>query len=1374
MKTHLKIFTAGLTLLALSTLNPQLATASDQGTAFTYQGKLSSGGAAATGLYDFRFALYDAAAGGTQQGATFATNAVTVTNGYFLVTLNFGGAFDGRARWLDIAVKTNGAASYSPLAPRQPLTPAPYAIMAASASNLLGTLPTAQLTGTFNGNGSGLTGLNPANLSAGTAGINISGSAAAATTANNFSGSLAGEVTGVQSATLVAAVSGVTAANVAAGVNAANAATSANTAGTIVKRDAGGNFSAGNITGSNLSMPATTAGAGIVYSGGSPLIHSYGAYNFFAGGGAGNLTMSGNFNTGLGVEALAGNTSGHDSTAVGWRALYSNTSGSYNTAFGEGALYSNTNGSHNTAGGFDALAYSTNGNYNIALGYQAGYKLTSGSSNIDIGHPGLASDTNIIRIGSGQSQTYIAGQLFGNAAGLTNLNAASLTGILPGLTVDDGGSAAYEEFLGPARSIGTIDPLPFSSLSLVSSNSGAAPALTFRLNGEPFGTVAGFAGHEAISEPYEFVVEILTPNSELDPDAQLGRPGGLVFARNGRSTTWTGIVTGCSKSSYDGTSARYLFRLEPPLASLALSSDYRINQHISVPDLVSSLHQNVTGDTLSPSLNGSYPPQDSLTQYGETDLNFFSRLLEQEGIFYFFSLGGTPPTLILGDSVAACLPAPNSPFRYYGDVSTAIPPGAEFIRTFQKAGRQSTFKSSLNSYNFETPGTSLLVSAPSIIGGVGEHYALEHYLKKSDGDRLVKFRQERIEAEHAAMAGSSTAPDLRPGYTFELDDRTGSGLDNLYLVTAFRHAAFRRLTNGVASLYYGNEFEAIPAGMRFRPALKTPKPVAQASTAVVTGPVGEEIHADEYGRIKVRFYWDRYGANNDTSSAWIRVASPWAGARWGMMFIPRMGQEVMVEFVEGDPDQPVVTGSFYNGANVPPYALPNERTKSTIKSQSSKGGGGANEIRFEDKKGSEEIYVHAQKDLNLAAGNNATTSVGYDMISSVSHDLSLSVTHDLTVSAGHNFTLTSSQGIGLNTANDPAYALNVGGAVKATAFIGSGAGLTGLPVAGLPQNLAYLNSNQTFTALSAFAAPVVLNNLFFAYADGFLNGQDLHLRDDVYHGLGWYGDIKPFGGVPVNGPVVYGFSGGALGVRDFTHTNLALAWNVSGNVNIDPQGANGGTWDHGLTFGTNSGQSIASRSSVGGNRFGLDFYTAGTSRVSIANNGNVGIGTSAPVAPLDVAGDARQRGLLRSGSESGTGEAPNPAGLIMRRVNSTSDVSNTVVAVARTFNNVANINLVRDGTDAGFQIRYPASPGQITIACMGIDNTGTARNFYTTLASPTTAGTVQIYPNTLNIVHFECTFGITYNAGQHLTQVTLSRLFTDNFWSGTLTSTYNQ
>jgi hypothetical protein len=608
-----------LTLALLSTFTTfyvaQPSTAFAQGTAFTYQGRLNSSGSSATGIYDLRFTLYDAGVNGNTVGAPVTNSATGVTNGLFTVTLDFGsGVFTGPTnRWLEIAARTNGAASFTTLAPRQQILPTPYAIMANTASNLLGTLSVGQLgAGTANisisgnaatvANGVYTTGTypNPAWITS-LAGSKITGNIPG--NAAGFTGSLVGDVTGTQGATVVGTVGGVSAANVASGANAANAATSANTAGTIVKRDASGNFSAGNITNNNLYLPATTASAGIIYSGGSPFIDAYGYQNFFAGSGAGNLALTGwqntgigglalchdttgdqntaiggqalytntigSFNTaigyqalysntnsqntaigfqalysntsgynntangflslysntsgynntangfmalwantsgtnntangyealfsntsgwnntangwealfsntngfentGIGYQALFSNASGYQNTGIGYQALFSNTTGIQNTANGFDALYSNTNGCQNTANGFMALFYNTSGwnnmangflalyantsgidntadgflaldsnttgNTNIALGYLAGINITN-SNNIDIGNQGVSTDNNIIRIGSGQTQTFIAGVINGNGGGLTNLNAAGLTGSASNITL---------------------------------------------------------------------------------------------------------------------------------------------------------------------------------------------------------------------------------------------------------------------------------------------------------------------------------------------------------------------------------------------------------------------------------------------------------------------------------------------------------------------------------------------------------------------------------------------------------------------------------------------------------------------------------------------------------------------------------------------------------------------------------------------------------------------------------------------------------------------------------------------------------------------------------------------------------------------------
>lgn len=459
MKTKKSRFPAlSLAVVAmLAILNAPTSTAHAQGTAFTYQGRLNAGGSPVSGNYDFRFKLYTDSYGNNQVGNTQLTNALPVSAGLFITTIDFGpGLLTGASHWLEVDVRTNGAGDYTVLSPLQALTPAPYAVFANTASNVSGTVSAAQISGTvasanLSGTyGNALTLNNAGNSFSGT----LNGNAATATTANSFSGSLAGDVTGSQSATTVTSVGGQAAANIAAGANAANAATSADEAYTIVKRDASGNVTDNSLTlNGSLNLPATTASTGIIYAGGNPLVHAYGNGNFFAGSSAGNLTMSGGHNTGVGYLALDSDTSGYQNAALGWEALYNNldgcfntasgysalldnTGGSFNTANGYSVLFKNTSGNGNTANGYSAAYDNTNGNYNtasgyyalysnasgsnnIALGYLAGFLIT-GSSNIDIGNQGLPADNSIIRIGTSQTATYLAGNVYANGVLLTS------------------------------------------------------------------------------------------------------------------------------------------------------------------------------------------------------------------------------------------------------------------------------------------------------------------------------------------------------------------------------------------------------------------------------------------------------------------------------------------------------------------------------------------------------------------------------------------------------------------------------------------------------------------------------------------------------------------------------------------------------------------------------------------------------------------------------------------------------------------------------------------------------------------------------------------------------------------------------------------
>jgi type VI secretion system secreted protein VgrG len=278
---------------------------------------------------------------------------------------------------------------------------------------------------------------------------------------------------------------------------------------------------------------------------------------------------------------------------------------------------------------------------------------------------------------------------------------------------------------------------------------------------------------------------------------------------------------------------------------------------------------------------------------------------------------------------------------------------------------------------------------------------------------LVKLRLEEEQAGRERADAESDCRLVMPGHTFSLDLHPRDSLNQDYLITQVHHwgtqpQAADEDTMGAeaaAAPGYHNQFECLPKTRPFRPARITPRPrVEGPQTAVVTGPSGEEIHTDEYGRVKVRFFWDRSGVSDDKSSCWVRVSQGWSGVGWGSVFIPRVGHEVIVEFLEGDPDRPLVTGRVYNGENPVPYALPGAKTRSTVMSNSSPGGGGSNEIRFEDAAGSEEIYVHAQKDNNIVVENDRTRKVGHDETWEVGNDQTGTVKHDQSLTVKNNRT----------------------------------------------------------------------------------------------------------------------------------------------------------------------------------------------------------------------------------------------------------------------------------------------------------------------------------------------------------------------------------
>ncbi|WP_035056448.1 type VI secretion system Vgr family protein [Andreprevotia chitinilytica] len=448
---------------------------------------------------------------------------------------------------------------------------------------------------------------------------------------------------------------------------------------------------------------------------------------------------------------------------------------------------------------------------------------------------------------------------------------------------------------------------------------------------------------------------------------------------------------------------RYVLTLRPWLWWLSLASNNRVFQNKSTPDIVKAVFAVHSFTDYKLSLNATYTAREYCVQYGESDFAFVSRLLEEEGIFYFFTHTAGTHTLVLADNndaFAACPNAATIPFKpgEMGERELHAIRGGQLRQQAVSTGHRTT------DYEFTTPATALYTQALAVDGPLSQYDHPGSYTVKATGDTLAKQRVDALRTQALRFVGESDCRWLIPGYTFTLSGHDSDAANIEWLVTGVSHEVDHR--------GYSNRFEAIPKATPYRPPRRTPKPFMHTQVATVVGKAGEEIWTDQYGRIKIQFPWDRDGGNDEKSSCWVRVVQAWTGKSFGAQFIPRIGQEVIVTFIDGDPDRPLVAGCVYNGDNTLPYALPDNQTQSGIKTNSSKGGGGFNELRFEDKKGSEEVFIQGQKDLNLNVLNDVTRTIGHNETSTVKTDRARTVSegNDTTTISKGNRTVTVSTG----------------------------------------------------------------------------------------------------------------------------------------------------------------------------------------------------------------------------------------------------------------------------------------------------------------------------------------------------------------------------
>ncbi len=527
----------------------------------------------------------------------------------------------------------------------------------------------------------------------------------------------------------------------------------------------------------------------------------------------------------------------------------------------------------------------------------------------------------------------------------------------------------------------------------------------------------GMHAREEIGRLGEYQVDLLSANGEVDPDAILGKAVSVALALPDEATHYfNGYVTRFSQHGTFGRYHRYMAVVRPWFWFLTRTADCRIFQELTVPEILTKVFGDHGVADFQLDLTTSYRKWTYCVQYRETDFNFLSRLMEHEGIYYYFSHTTDKNTMVITDSYSG-----HKPFPSYAELPFIAPErlaraDIEHIMTWEFSREVQPGVYVHDDYDLERPSVELRTKksfprsyAPSSAevfdypGG---------YVRKPHGEQYANVRIEEFACQFEVAEVTTNARGIAPGCLFTLKDcpRTDQNREHLILAATWdlEFSQYEGIPDpGGAS--YRCSFAAMSSRQPFRPRRTTPKPFVQGpQTAVVVGPAGEEIYTDRYGRVKVQFHWDRLGKTDENSSCWIRVSQPWAGKNWGAVATPRIGQEVVVDFLEGDPDQPLITGRVYNAEQMPPYALPANKTQTGIKSRSSLGGSpdNFNEIRFEDKKGSEQLFIHAEKNQDIEVENDETHWVGHDRKKTIDHDETTHVKHDRTELVGNNETIT--------------------------------------------------------------------------------------------------------------------------------------------------------------------------------------------------------------------------------------------------------------------------------------------------------------------------------------------------------------------------------
>ncbi|MBD3315359.1 MAG: type VI secretion system tip protein VgrG, partial [Chitinivibrionales bacterium] len=503
--------------------------------------------------------------------------------------------------------------------------------------------------------------------------------------------------------------------------------------------------------------------------------------------------------------------------------------------------------------------------------------------------------------------------------------------------------------------------------------------------------VVSFSVTETISEIPEISLMVASDNPAVAFDDLIGRVATLSIRVPGNELRYvSGYIKEFTQSSQSTDLSEYRMELAPWLWFLKKRVNSRIFQEMSVPAIVKEVFDDAGfSGKYEMKLKESYESRTYCTQYRESDYSFIVRLLREEGIFFYFVHELGEQRLILGDSAsayAALKPEGDLFYKRSEGEDARSWAGVERL-TYGHSVRPT--KVSLNRYDFTRPSTAL--SADAGTGGLEFYDNTNFYESAKGGERYARIRLEAHRADAVTLNGKATDRRLAAGHTCSLVEHPRDEFNTSYLLTSVGYGG----AQVGETMTYHCTFDCIPADVPFRPQgdVQDKPTIAYCQTAVVVGPKGEEVWLDKYGRVRVRFHWDRTSKDREKTSCWIRVAQSFAGRNWGMAFHPRVGQEVVVQFIDGDPDQPLITGGVYNEEMMPPHELPANGTRSAIKSRSTPDGGADNynEIMFEDKKGSEVLAVQAEKDHTVNVKNDQSQSIGNNRAARVGNDDSLEV-----------------------------------------------------------------------------------------------------------------------------------------------------------------------------------------------------------------------------------------------------------------------------------------------------------------------------------------------------------------------------------------------